>query len=160
MSYKKEIERKFLVKKNLLPVLPPGNRLAQGYLSFLPVVRVRTEEPPDGQNFAYITIKGSGDIGRDEFEYTIPFEEGVMLLKLAQATIVRKTRYKLPVEGSPELKWELDVFEGENEGLVVVELEMPEEDYNYTAPAWLDQEVTSDGAFSNASLARRPYLKW
>lgn len=161
MGYKKEIERKFLVKKELLPSLPNGIRMTQGYLSFQPTVRVRTENgPAANKRKAYITIKGSGLIGRDEFEYDIPFEEAQQLLKLARAALVSKTRYELPVENVPELKWELDIFEGDNAGLIVVELEMPSEDYAFQSPAWLDQDVSSNSAYKNAALAQKPYKDW
>ncbi len=160
MGYKEEIERKFLVKSDLLPELPQGARLVQGYLGFEPTVRVRTEEGPGDERKAYLTIKGSGLVGRDEFEYDIPFEEACQLLKLSQASTVGKTRYKLPVAGAPELKWELDIFEGDNAGLIVAELEMPSADYAFERPAWLGQDVTEDPAYKNAALARHPYKDW
>jgi adenylate cyclase len=162
LGFKQEIERKFLIHKDKLPPLPPPNKLAQGYLSFTPVVRIRTEEKGDGTKTAYITIKGGGTVGRDEFEYEIPFDEGQHLLKMTQATVVRKNRYIMPLEGAEHagLKWELDIFEGENEGLIVAELEMPDENYPYPEPDWLGDDVTDDRAYTNAALARHPFREW
>jgi len=163
MGFKVEIERKFLVHIEKLPELPKGRRLTQGYLSFGPkaTVRVRTEEAENSsENIAYITIKGSGLVGRDEFEYNIPFDEAQQLLKLAQAALVTKRRIILPVEGLSELKWELDIFDGDNAGLVVVEIELPDENFEFPRPVWLGQDVTEDPAYKNAALARNPYKNW
>lgn len=160
MGFMKEIERKFLVDKVKLPEFPQGSKMVQGYLSFKPTVRVRTEEGPEDQRKAYITIKGEGLVGRDEFEYDIPFEEAQQLLKLAQASLVRKTRYRLPLKEYPGLKWELDIFEGDNAGLTVAELEIPDEYFKYPRPEWLGREVTEDPAYKNAALAQHPFKDW
>ena len=161
MGYKEEIERKFLVKRDLLPEnLPSGSRMVQGYLAFQPTVRVRTEAGPGDERKAYITIKGEGMVGRDEFEYDIPFQEAEMLLKLARSALVSKTRYRLPLANRPELKWELDIFEGENEGLVVAELEMPSRELEFDRPDWLGQDVTEDPAYKNSALSQRPFKSW
>ena len=160
MGYQQEIERKFLVNKAKLPELPKGSKLVQGYLSFRPSVRVRTEEGPGDQRKAYITIKGEGVVGRDEFEYDIPFDDAQKLLKMAQASLVSKTRYRLPLKEHPKLKWELDEFEGDNAGLTVVELEMPDENFDYPRPEWLGKEVTEDPAYRNAALAQHPFKDW
>ncbi len=159
MAYKEEIERKFLVDESKLPHLPEPKRLKQGYLSFGPSVRVRLEEGPQGSK-GYLTIKGSGMVGRDEFEYDIPAEEAGQLLKLAKASIVSKNRYELPVPGAPELKWELDIFEGDNAGLIVAELEMPDYDYKFERPVWLGEDVTEDGRYKNSALAQKPFKNW
>src|SRR5688500_7604515 len=121
MARKEEIEYKFLVDCEILPELPPGARLVQGYLGFSPTVRVRTEEGPGSSRRAYLNVKGPGLVGRDEFEYDIPFEDAEALLELSQGSVIRKTRHRLPVEGDPSLAWEVDVFEAENAGLVVAE---------------------------------------
>jgi CYTH domain-containing protein len=159
MSRKEEIERKFRVHQDQLPPLPPGAELAQGYLSFTPNVRVRTEIAPGGARKAYLTVKGPGLVGRDEFEYEIPFEEGDALLGLAQSAIVRKTRHLLPAD-PPDLKWELDVFAGENEGLIVAEIEIPAADQHYARPDWLADDVTEDPAYKNSALSQHPYREW
>ena len=158
MSHKREIEHKFLVDTTHLPELPAGCRLRQGYFSFRPTVRVRAEEGV--QRKGYLTIKGEGDFNRDEFEYEIPYEEADALLPLCQGSIIEKMRYRLPIESECDLAWELDVFEGENAGLVVAELEIPEEGCAFARPDWLGQDVTRDPAYKNASLAERPYSTW
>ena len=160
MAYKEEIERKYLVDRAKLPPLPVGAKLVQGYLSFQPTVRVRTEEKPGHVQKAYITIKGAGMVGRDEFEYDIPFEEARQLLTLARSSLVAKTRYVLPVEDQPDLKWELDIFEGDNDGLIVAELETPAYDTRYARPDWIGQDVTDDPAYKNAALSQRPFKRW
>ena len=161
MARKEEIERKFLIHRDQLPALPAGKRLVQGYLAEMPTVRVRTEE--DCQSTArraFLTIKGKGLVGRDEFEYEIPFEEAEALLKLARGFLISKTRYCLPVEGFSELAWELDVFNDENDGLIVVEIELPSAGHPYPTPDWLGEEVSEDPAYKNAALAKRPFNEW
>lgn len=161
MAYKVEIERKFLVDTAKLPKLPEPLHLKQGYLAFTPTVRVRIEDGPGAnERKAYITIKGGGMVGRDEFEYDIPYDEAEQLLKLAHGSVVSKKRYHLPVADHPDLKWELDIFEGDNDGLVVAELEMPEADMQFQHPEWLGTDVSEDGAYKNALLAQQPYKDW
>lgn len=160
MAYKEEIELKFLVREDALPPLPPGARLVQGYLGTQPTVRVRTEEAPGQAPRAFLTIKGEGLVGRDEFEYDIPIDEGRALLGLAQGSLISKTRYRLPVTGSPDLAWELDVFEGDNKGLTVAEIELPGADFPFDRPDWLGKDVTRDPAYKNAALVHRPYCRW
>jgi adenylate cyclase len=159
MALKQEIELKFLVRRESLPELPPGRKLAQGYLALAPTVRVRTEVRPDGESAAYMTIKGEGHVTRDEFEYQIPFDEGTALLRLAHGAIVTKTRHELPV-GTEGLKWEIDVFEGENEGLLTAEIELPSPDYPFERPEWLGSDVSHDPAYKNSRLSQRPYGRW
>lgn len=160
MAQQMEVERKFRVRQDRLPDLSEGSRLAQGYLSFVPVVRVRTVHRPDGAEEGYLTIKGEGLTNRSEFEYEIPYPEATALLELAQAAIVRKTRYRFPVEGAPELHWELDIFEGENEGLVIAEVELPDVEYPFPRPEWLGEDVSHDSAYQNAQLAQHPFSAW
>ena len=160
MARKEEIECKFLVHTDRMPPLPPGIRMAQAYLGFRPTVRVRTQEGPGDLREAFLTIKGQGLVGRDEFEYPIPFDEAEALLLLATHPPVRKTRHHLPVEGQPDLKWEVDIFNGENDGLVVAELELPDRDHPFPRPEWLGEDVTRDPAYKNAALAQRPFRSW
>jgi adenylate cyclase len=160
MALQKEIERKYLVRKELLPPLTSGRRMAQGYLSFQPTVRVRTEAGADGARHAYLTIKSYGLVARDEFQYEIPYAEAEALLNLAHGTVITKTRYDLPVEGRPELTWEVDVFEGENAGLITAEIELPSADCDFPRPEWLADDVSDQPAYKNAMLAQRPYTTW
>jgi adenylate cyclase len=159
MGYKVEIERKFLVHQDRLPPLENGAHLVQGYLGVRPTVRVRTEEL-GGAKKGYLTIKGEGLVGRDEFEYEIPFVDGEALLKLALSSLVAKKRYLLPVEGQPDLAWEVDVFEGDNAGLIVAELEMPDADHAFPKPDWLGEDVTEDPAYKNSALSLHPFSRW
>jgi adenylate cyclase len=160
VAAKQEIEHKFLVQREKLPPLPPGARLAQGYLGFTPTVRVRTEEKAGGERQGYLTIKGDGLVGRDEWEYPIPFEDAEALLKLAIASVVVKTRHLLPVEDAPELKWEVDIFEGDNAGLIVAEIEIPAFGHEFHRPDWLGEDVTRDRRYKNAALATNPFRAW
>lgn len=160
MAQQTEVERKFRVRKELLPHLPAGSQLAQGYLSLKPVVRVRTVHAPDGAEKAYLTIKGQGLTDRAEFEYEIPFDEATALLELAQASVVRKTRYRFPVEGAANLNWELDVFEGDNDGLIIAEVELPAADHDFPRPAWIADDVSHDSAYQNVQLAQHPFSSW
>ncbi|HEU4754875.1 MAG TPA: CYTH domain-containing protein [Armatimonadota bacterium] len=154
------MERKFLVDPGRLPDLRAGARLRQGYLGTRPTVRVRTEEQPTGDRHAYLTIKSEGLVGRDEFEYPIPFDEAEALLELSQGSVIDKTRHCYPVARRPDLAWEIDVFEGENAGLVVAEIELPREDEPFERPDWLGEEVTEDPRYKNAALAFHPYRSW
>jgi CYTH domain-containing protein len=157
MKHQHEIEYKFLVHPERLPELKDGARMAQGYLGFEPTVRVRTEDGPAGAK-AYLTIKGDGLVGRDEFEYPIPRDHAKALLKLANASVVSKTRYRIPAGSG--LDWEIDVFEGDNEGLIVAELEVPAVDHAFERPDWVAEDVTRDPAYKNAALARHPFKDW
>jgi len=148
-----EIERKFLIVGEF-PRLD-GVPMVQGYLSRGNAnnVRVRIE----GER-AVITIKGAMvGISRPEFEYEIPFDEARELLCMAVGSLVTKTRYYHP-EGNHI--WEIDVFEGENAGLVVAEIELSSEDESFVKPSWLGQEVTTDYRYSNSNLSVDPYSSW
>ena len=160
MAHKEEIERKFLVQRERLPPLPEGARLVQGYLSFWPTVRVRSEEGPGNHTCGYLTVKGPGLVGRDEFEYEIPFEDARAMQQLAQAALVSKTRHRVPATPGDDLTWEIDVFDGANEGLIVAEIEIPSLECMFDRPAWLGQDVTEDPAYKNAALAQHPYNSW
>ena len=150
----KEIERKFLVKDSWQPQ-SSGIKIAQGYLSTVPerTVRVRIKG-----NRGYLTIKGKNQgISRAEFEYEIPVQDAEELLQLAEQPILVKTRY---LEKQGDFTWEVDVFAGENQGLVVAEIELPAEDAEFSRPAWLGQEVSGDVRYYNANLIKCPFSLW
>jgi CYTH domain-containing protein len=151
-----EIERKFLVKGDLWKPAGPGTAYRQGYLSSQKerVVRVRVQGDE-----ARLTVKGATvGLTRPEFEYPIPVADAVAMLEgLCERPLVEKERH-LEVHGGKT--WEIDVFHGENEGLVVAELELASEDEPFTRPAWVGEEVSSDPRYANASLARNPYARW
>ncbi len=152
-----EIERKFLVIGE--PWLGiTGMHIAQGYLSTDKerVVRVRTRGAK-----AYITIKApvqGASFARSEYEYEIPLDEGQIILNtLAKRPIIEKIRYHISYEG---MMWEVDVFSGENAGLVLAEIELDTEAQAFVKPHWVGEEVTHDSRYLNSSLATCPYLTW
>jgi CYTH domain-containing protein len=153
----REIERKFLVRQAAWHPDPArGTRYRQGYLSTEParVVRVRAA----GEH-GYLTIKGlTRGIERSEFEYEIPLRDAhAMLDTLCVRPLVEKTRFREEVGG---LMWEVDVFDGENAGLVMAEVELPSPDTPISAPPWLGDEVSHDERYFNSNLARNPYREW
>ena len=151
-----EIERKFLVKDMSCIRGLVGTRYRQGYLCSGKGVTVRVRS--DGLR-AFVTIKGPPTgFSRAEFEYAIPVADaGQILDTLCRRPLIEKTRYVLP-QGA--LKWEIDVFEAENAGLVVAEIEVPSEDHVVELPEWVGAEVTADRRYANAALVENPYCRW
>ncbi|MBN1927850.1 MAG: CYTH domain-containing protein [Prolixibacteraceae bacterium] len=151
----KEIERKFLVDISKWEKRGTAFNVIQGYLLVHPkrVVRVRIIDQK-----AYLTIKGNLDgIVRDEFEYEIPEADARELLKMCEDFLVEKTRYILYYFGK---KWEIDCFHGENEGLVVAEVELNAPDEEIELPAWVTSEVSEETKYYNFYLSRHPYSQW
>jgi adenylate cyclase len=150
-----EIERKFLVKGESWRA-GAGMVIRQGYLhnEIEGTVRIRTK----GER-AYLTIKGSTTgITRLEFEYEIPVEEANQILdELCLKPLIEKTRYEVHLGG---FKWEIDEFLGENDGLVVAEIELEDESQEFPRPDWLGMEVSEDFRYQNANLVKNPYSKW
>lgn len=153
-----EIERKFLVRDMSVLAGVPGIAFRQGYLSTEPERSVRVRRSGD---LAFVTIKGiSGPSGasRAEFEYPIPARDAdAMLDELALRPLIEKTRYRVEAGGRV---WEIDVFTGANEGLVVAEVELPTEDAAVMVPAWAGAEVTGNPRYYNANLVAHPYRDW
>ena len=150
-----EIERKFLVRDMSVLDGVEGVPYRQGYLSTDPERTVRVRRAGD---HAFLTIKGlSRGATRAEFEYAIPVDDAEAMLLQCLPPIVSKVRHRIPHAG---LTWEVDVFGGENEGLVVAELEIPSEATEVTIPPWLGDEVTGDPRYFNANLVSRPYRDW
>lgn len=151
-----EIERKFLVRNDAWKALAVGSYLKQGYLSSEPgrIVRIRIE----GES-AMLTIKGlNTGISCGEWEYSIPLNDAQILLDtVCQKPLIEKYRYRLPLNG---LTWEIDEFLGENTGLVVAEIELPSEDFDFHHPEWLGEEVSHDRRYANANLLKHPYKSW
>ena len=152
----KEIERKFLVDTTKWKPQGEGTHFKQGYLNSQKerVVRVRIEG-----DRARLTIKGaSAGITRSEFEYAIPVEDAQALLdSLCEQPLIDKHRHK-EIHGGKT--WEIDVFHGDNEGLVVAEIELAAEDEAFDAPAWVLHEVSSDPRYFNSNLLRHPFKDW
>jgi adenylate cyclase len=153
----REIERKFLVLNDeWRAAAGPGVRLRQGYLAITPqsVTRVRVH----GDDKAFITVKSAEKgVSRDEYEYRIPVEDAVKMLRLCAYPVIDKTRFEVDVAGNT---WEVDVFAGDNEGLIVAEIELPSEDTVFEKPSWAGREVTQEDKYFNAALAMRPYKMW
>ena len=153
----KEIERKFLTTSSDYRKLAHGESYKQGYICRLTdkIVRIRIA----GYK-AYITVKGKlhNATTRLEYEYEIPVDHAEEMLEmLCEKPFIEKTRYK--VCWGKDV-WEVDEFHGENEGLVVAELEMPTEDYKFELPPWVGKEVTNDMRYINANLISNPYKSW
>ncbi len=152
----KEIEKKFLVKNDTWKNGAKITYYRQGYLSSVKerVVRVRTIDKK-----GFLTIKGiTVGVSRNEFEYEIPVEDAnIMLDNLCEKPIIEKNRAKVEYEG---LIWEIDEFFGENEGLVVAEVELTDENQEFKKPDWVGEEVSGDPRYFNSNLIKNPYTKW
>jgi len=151
-----EIERKFLVVGDGWREGASGMRYRQGFLSTEPArtVRVRVAGPR-----GTITVKGK-NVGarRAEFEYEIPLAEAERMLDtLCKRPLIEKVRYAVR-KGSHT--WEIDIFEGDNAGLIVAEIELGSEFETFEKPEWLGQEVTDDPRYFNSNLVANPYRTW
>jgi adenylate cyclase len=154
---KYEIERRFLVVGDgWRRTVVARTRMRQAYLNFdgTSSVRVRIE---DGQR-AVLTVKARGPaIRRFEIEYPLPVADAEELMQHRRGSIVEKTRHLVPSGGST---WEVDVFAGESAGLVIAEIELGDDDQDFSRPSWLGPEITGDGRYCNSALARRPFGAW
>lgn len=152
-----EFERKFLVlDERWRSAAQPGIPMRQGYLAHSPQasVRVRLEGTQARLNIKSATL----GVARLEFEYPLPVEDAHTLLEqLCARPFVDKTRYPVPHQGH---LWEVDVFEGDNAGLVVAEIELADPEEPFARPAWVGEEVTDDPRYYNVSLVRHPYRSW
>lgn len=152
----REIERKFLLAGDDWRSLGKGIHYRQGYLnsSRERTVRVRTINEK-----GFLTIKGiTVGATRIEYEYEIPKEEcNAMLDELVEKPIIEKRRYKVDYKG---LTWEIDEFFGENQGLIVAEVELESENQKFEKPQWIGKEVTGDPRYFNSNLIHHPYGKW
>lgn len=153
----KEIERKFLVTGDgWRRTAARSIRMRQGYLSdgMSSSIRVRLEN-----DCAFLNIKSSQDgIQRLEFQYPIPVGDAETLLdNVALRPMIEKTRHEVPVGNH---LWEVDVFEGDNAGLVVAEIELADVDEAFELPAWAGEEVSHDLRYYNVSLRENPYKDW
>ena len=151
-----EIERKFLVKDiSWRMAADEGVRCRQGYLLASKEKTVRVRILGDR---AFLTVKGATEgIARSEFEYGIPVSDARELLELCGGVVVEKIRYFIEHGG---MVWELDVFGGENEGLVMAEIELDAEGQLFEIPPWAGEEVSDDPRCYNAALARCPFSGW
>lgn len=151
-----EIERKFLLVGDSWRALAKGTKYRQGYLNSTKerVVRVRTIDDK-----GYLTIKGiTTGATRVEYEYDIPENDATAMLDdLCEQPIIEKNRYKIDFAG---FIWEVDEFFGENQGLVVAEVELESEEQSFEKPEWVGEEVTGDPKYFNSNLILNPFTKW
>lgn len=152
-----EIERKYLITGEFKSKAINSFQIKQGYLSSIPerTVRVRIQD-----NQGFLTIKGSNkknSISRFEWEKEITKEEANELIQLCEVGIIDKKRYIVPFR---DKIIEVDEFYGENEGLILAEIELDDENENIEKPNWLGKEVTDDPRYYNSMLMKNPYKNW
>jgi len=151
-----EIERKFLVKSGKLPALHNAILIQQAYIPTANGTTVRVRLAGDK---ALLGIKSQAvNLTRREYEFLIPVADAKEMLKeVCSANLVEKQRYLVQHAG---LTWEIDVFQGNNDGLIVAEVELDSEDQQIDLPHWVDEEVSGDPRYSNYNLATMPYCSW
>lgn len=152
-----EIERKFLVIGEFKSLAFDQSRIIQGYISS---TRGRTVRVRIRDDKGYLTIKGTSNASgtsRYEWEKEIPVVEAKELMKLCEPGAIDKTRYLIEYVGHV---FEVDEFYGENEGLVVAEVELTTEDEAFEKPTFIGREVTGDVRYYNSQLMKNPYTSW
>jgi len=152
-----EIERKFLVRGAFQDQVTRSTRIVQGYLSSVPERTVRVRIKGDK---GFLTIKGVGSASgasRFEWEREIPVAEAEQLLAICEPGVIDKVRHLVPAGAHT---FEVDEFHGNNEGLVVAEVELGAEDEHFDRPVWLGDEVTGDARYYNSMLMKQPYTTW
>jgi adenylate cyclase len=152
----REIERKFLVIGDEWRQSATGSLFRQGYLNLASGCTVRVRLSGDD---AWLTIKGPVEgLSRPEFEYSIPAPDArEMLDTLCAQPLIEKSRYHVVHDG---LTWDIDEFHGDNDGLIVAEIELADEDQLVDLPEWAGKEVTGDARYFNSSLVRVPFCRW
>jgi adenylate cyclase len=152
-----EIERKFLVSGAAWQRLATGRaRVRQAYLPSEAGLSLRVRVKND--DYATLTIKsGESQLRRLEFEYPIPTADAAALMDLRQGSVIEKERHTIPWQG---LMWEIDVFSGDNAGLVIAEIELRHEHQHFALPRWLGEEITGQPRYYNRSLAQHPFRSW
>lgn len=151
-----EIERKFLVDGDFRKDVRESSRIVQGYLSTVPGRTVRVRARGDK---AYITVKGAAEgLSRFEWEKEIALDEAMLLLKLCDP-VIDKTRHLVDSTDGVHV-WEVDEFHGDNDGLIVAEVELSSENEDFPRPDWLGKEVTDDRRYYNSCLTQNPYKNW
>ena len=156
MAY--EIERKFLVTNtDFIKEASSKEYIVQAFLNRNPdrTVRIRIKDDK-----AFITVKGVSNAEgttRREWEYAIPVSDAKEMLKICEEGAIEKWRYLIPVGNHI---FEVDIFEGENKGLIVAEVELESEEETFQKPSWLGEEVTGNIAYYNSQLSQHPFSKW
>nr|WP_297169068.1 CYTH domain-containing protein [uncultured Dysgonomonas sp.] len=153
-----EIERKFLITGNFKSDAYKSERVTQGYMACNTegrAVRIRIKGDK-----GFITIKGASNdsgLSRFEWEKEIPVEDAAQLMKLCDPGVIDKVRYFIK---SGVHNYEVDEFHGDNEGLIIAEIELTSENEKFEKPSWLGQEVTGDVRYYNSQLVKNPYKNW
>ena len=152
-----EIERKYKVNRNLWAKLdkPVGDRILQGFLSTdkKRTIRVRVRNKRGS-----LTIKGiTTNISREEFEFPVPYDIAIAVIKKFASGVIEKIRYTIPFKGKD---WEIDEFLGSNKGLIIAEVELKSEDEVVVLPEWVEKEVSDNARYYNVNLSTYPYEKW
>jgi len=153
-----EIERKFLVKGDYKKYVSKETKIVQGFLSTVPERTVRVRIKGDK---GFLTVKGIGNksgASRFEWEKEISTEDAKDLMAICEPGVIDKTRFIVKADG--DLVYEVDEFYGENDGLTVAEIELPSEDYSFSKPEWLGEEVTGQVKYYNSMLMKNPYKNW
>ena len=152
-----EIERKFLVTGDEWQKLVTRSiKVRQAYLASDGDLSIRVRIKDDSS--AQLTIKSRGaELRRCEFEYAIPTRDAEALMSRRRGSVIAKVRHEVPWNG---LRWEVDVFSGDNSGLVVAEIELRHEHQAFEIPTWIGAEVTGLRSYYNSALATRPYCLW
>lgn len=154
-----EIERKFLVKGEFRDLAFMEARITQGYLSSDPARTIRVRIKDDR---GFITVKGAGnDSGTSRFEWEKEIDAGDAraMLAIAEPGVIDKTRYFIRNEDGIHT-WEVDVFHGDNEGLIIAEIELETEQDSFAKPDWLGEEVTGNPMYYNSAISKNPYRNW
>ncbi len=153
-----EVERKFLVTSDVFKLKATNQfQIVQGFLNTHPERTVRIRIIGDT---GFITVKGSSSdtgVSRYEWEKEIPVREAEELLLLCEPPLLEKIRYEIPFDS---VIYEVDEFKGENDGLIVAEIELTEELDHFEKPDWLGQEVTGQIKYYNSQLVNHPYKSW
>ncbi|WP_337882129.1 CYTH domain-containing protein [Chromobacterium haemolyticum] len=150
-----EIERRFIVVGDDWRGLAPGVQYRQGYLS---VEKERTVRVRVVGDQAWLTLKSNiSNVSRHEFEYPVPLADAQTIMGAMCPMVVDKLRHRIEHDG---FIWEVDEFFGDNAGLVLAEIELPDESTPFDKPAWIGEEVTEDGRYTNAYLSKTPYSRW
>ena len=152
-----EIERKFLVCGDAWRQLTTSQTpIRQAYLACdgKASIRIRIKD----NSTATLTVKSRPvDVRRLELEYPIPVLEAEALIQLRQGLVIEKVRHVVPWG---DLAWEIDVFSGENAGLIIAEMELQHEDQHVDLPGWIGAEITGQRAYYNSALVERPFSTW
>ncbi len=148
----KEIERKFIVPFEYVDYIKSFNGISIKQAYLLNEKDKSTRIRIKGKK-SFLTIKvGGNSLSRDEFEYEIPLQDALSMIEILQLKVLSKTRYEINYENH---LWEVDIFEGKLDGLIIAEIELKAENESFKTPPWVDLEVTNDSSYLNAKLIEK-----